>query len=228
MTEAVVAMPGEGEPWAATSAVKAPVAAPRVHLHAVVDAFRAPAGLPTLEVVRARLQPLRERPQNALALGQLTLRHPRAPAPARALGSRLRVVAFAQLRQGFPPVVGGPARRRVPEEPLEPCPLRRFGLPRRLARRPPRPCDLGVRGLGPGALEPRACLLTPRVGAGAGGAPPWHRAMTSSAHGLSAWLACTTPASLSGHTRSSVRRRGAGSARRQAATVGGWRSASPA
>ena len=129
MTEALVSMQVECEPLEETSDVEDPVAPPLEHLHAVVEALHKPAGLPTLEVVRDLLHPPIERPQKALELGQPTLPHLLAPDPDRALGSRLCVVAFEQVRQVFPQVVGGLDLRRVPEDPLEQCPLLRFGSP---------------------------------------------------------------------------------------------------
>jgi len=157
MTEELVSMQVECEPWEEASDGEDPVATPLEHLK--------PAGLPALEVVRDLLHPPIERPQKALELGPPALPHPLAPAPDRTLGSRLCVVAFEQVRQVFPQVVGGLDLRRGPEDSLEQCPLLRFEIPRLLAKRPHRPCDLGILGLGHGVLEPLEFLLTHRVGA---------------------------------------------------------------
>ncbi len=54
--------------------------------------------------------------------------------------------------------------RRVEEEPLKPFPLLWVESPRPFAKWPHCPCDLGVFGLGQGALEPLEFLLTHRIG----------------------------------------------------------------
>src|SRR5215510_2409634 len=91
-------MPVEREPLEEPADVEDPIAAPREHLHAVVETLHKPARLPTLEVVRDLIHPPLDRPQNALELGQPTLTHPLAPGPDGALGPCLRVVAFEQVR----------------------------------------------------------------------------------------------------------------------------------
>ena len=169
MPEALVSMPVEREPLEERADVKNPIAPPLEPLDAVVESLNTPARLPPLEVVRALIQPPIDRPQNALELGQPALTHPLAPRPDRALGPRLRVVAFEPFRQVFPQVVGCLDLRRGGEDPLEQLPLRRFEIPRPLAKRPHRPLKPGVLGFGPGAREPLEFLLAPRVGAVAGG-----------------------------------------------------------
>src|SRR5499426_1901870 len=165
MTEELGALQVECEPLEESADVEEPVAAPCKHLYAVVEALDNAAGLPTPEVIRDRIQPPLDRSQKALELDQPTLAHPLAPHPDRALGPRLRVVTVEQGGQVFPQVVGGLDLRRVGEEALEQVPLLRFELPRPLAKGPHRPCDLGIRGLGQGSLEPLEFLFTDRVGA---------------------------------------------------------------
>ena len=75
MTEELVSRQVECAPLEETPHVEDPVAAPREHLHAGVEALHEPAGLPTQEVVRDLIQPPLDRPQKALELGQPTLMH---------------------------------------------------------------------------------------------------------------------------------------------------------
>src|SRR5918992_1359384 len=164
MTEELVAMQVEREPLEEPSDVEDPVAAPHEHLHAVVESFHKPAGLPTLKVIRDLIHPSLDRPQKALELNQSTLTHPLAPGPDGALGPRLRVVAFEQVCEVLSQMVGGLDLGRVGEEPLEPFPLLRLEILSPLTKRPHRPLDLGVFGLGQCSLEPLEFLLAHRVG----------------------------------------------------------------
>src|SRR5919106_1305279 len=123
MTEELVAMQVEREPLEKPANIEDPVAAPREHLHAVVEALDKPAGLPTPEVVRDLIQPPIDRPQKALELSPPTLAHPLTPRPDGTCGPRLCVVAVEQVGQVFPQVIGGLDLRRVSEEPLQQVPL---------------------------------------------------------------------------------------------------------
>ena len=165
MTEALVAMQVEREPLEEPSDVEDPIAAPLEHLHAVVEALHKPAGLPTLEVVRDLIHPPLNRPQKALELGQPALHAPACTRP----GSRTWPPPSCSRARTGPsglPAGGRPPRSSASQvkTPLEQLPLLRFELPRPFAKRPHRPCDLGILGLGQGALEPLEFLLAHRIG----------------------------------------------------------------
>jgi hypothetical protein len=60
----LVAMQVEREPLEKPANIENPVAAPREHLHTVVEALHKPTGLPTQEVVGDLIHPPIKRPQN--------------------------------------------------------------------------------------------------------------------------------------------------------------------
>src|SRR6266511_789548 len=165
MTEELVAMQVEREPWEEPADVEDPVAPPLERVHAGVEPLHKPTRLPTLKVVRDLLHPPIDRPQNAFELRQPAGTHPLAPGPNRALGPRLRVAAREPVCQVFPQVVGRFDLRRAGEAPLEPLPFLRLEIPRPLAKWPHRPLELGIRRCGQRSLEPLERLLAQSVGA---------------------------------------------------------------
>src|SRR5919197_5389813 len=165
MADALVARPVEREPLEEPADVEEPVASPLEHFHAVVETLHKPTRLPTLEVVRDLIHPPIDRPQKAVELRKPACPHPLAPGSNRTRGPRLRVVALEQFCEVFPQVIGRFDLRRVGEHPLEQLPFLRLELHRPLAKRPHRPLELGILGLGQRSLEPLEFLLAHRVGA---------------------------------------------------------------
>jgi len=93
VTEALISMQVEHQPWEEASDIEDPVAPPLEHVHAVVDPLDNAACLPIVEVMRDHVHPPLERPKEAVALDQPTGPHPRGPRPHRARGARVRIVA---------------------------------------------------------------------------------------------------------------------------------------
>ena len=228
MTEALVAMPVERESLEEPVDVEDPRAPPREHFHAGVEPLNKPTRLPTLAVVRELIHPPLDRPAKAVELRKSAGTHALDPGLHRTLSPRLRVVALEECCQVFSQVVGRVDLRRVGKHPLEQRPCVRLELPRPLTKRPQRPLERGVLGLGPRSLEPlESCLRTvsaPSREARATG----KRSMTISAPGTSSSIALTKPSSIAVQAHSIVCRSGSGIARRKAATVSCWRSASTA